>query len=52
LIQKEKCLQESLQKQMEMAKKLSRIYLTEYEQKVENEKLLKVNVTIHQMKEV
>ena len=43
LSEKENSLQESLQKQTEMAKKLSNIYLMEFEQKKQNEKLLKVN---------
>ena len=43
LSEKENSLQESLQKQTEMAKKLSDIYLMEFEQKKQNEKLLKVN---------
>jgi hypothetical protein len=43
LAEKEIRLKELAQREAEMAKKLSRIYLTEYEQKIETEKLFKVN---------
>ena len=43
LAEKEIRLKELAQREAEMAKKLSRVYLTEYEQKVETEKLFKVN---------
>jgi len=43
LTEKEKILQESLIKQSEMEKKLYTINQIEYQQKLENERLLRVN---------
>ena len=42
MIEKESNLQESLKKQTEMEQKLYQINLMEYQQKQENERLLKV----------
>ena len=45
LVEKENHLQESLRRQSEMEKKLYNINLIEYQQKQENERLLKVGIS-------